>query len=96
MAAAGRLPARLRATKSGQHRDFARAMRTTSASKAPAERRTSAVHLSTELPVLAPCEWTGRGVASIVVDDVRQRQGAVAIALVAIVLAVLAIAALLR
>ena len=54
------------------------------------------VHLPTELPVLAPCEWTGRGVASIAVDDVRQRQGAVAIALVAIVLAVLAIAALLR
>jgi hypothetical protein len=32
-------------------------------------RTTSQVHLSTELPVLAPCEWTGRGVAS---DLVRQ------------------------
>ncbi|MDD3677156.1 Cas10/Cmr2 second palm domain-containing protein [Thauera propionica] len=27
-------------------------------------RATSQVHLSTELPVLAPCEWTGRGLAS--------------------------------
>ncbi len=25
------------------------------------------VHLSTELPVLAPCEWTGRGLASAIV-----------------------------
>jgi len=33
------------------------------------ERKRSAVHLSTELPVLAPCEWTGRGLASI---DVQQ------------------------
>jgi hypothetical protein len=28
------------------------------------ERTKSAIHLSTELPVLAPCEWTGRGLAS--------------------------------
>lgn len=28
---------------------------------------TSKVHLSTELPVLAPCEWTGRGLASDIV-----------------------------
>jgi hypothetical protein len=27
----------------------------------------SQVHLSTELPVLAPCEWTGRGLASAIV-----------------------------
>ena len=27
-------------------------------------RTTSRVHVSTELPVLAPCEWTGRGLAS--------------------------------
>jgi hypothetical protein len=27
----------------------------------------SGVHLSTELPVLAPCEWTGRGLASDIV-----------------------------
>lgn len=30
-------------------------------------RTKSQVHLSTELPVLAPCEWTGRGLASDVV-----------------------------
>lgn len=29
----------------------------------------SQVHLSTELPVLAPCEWTGRGLASSVVEQ---------------------------
>jgi len=33
------------------------------------EWKKSAVHLSTELPVLAPCEWTGRGLAS---EDVQQ------------------------
>lgn len=27
------------------------------------------VHLSTELPVLAPCEWTGRGLASAIVKQ---------------------------
>ena len=32
-----------------------------------APRTTSQVHLSTELPVLAPCEWTGRGLASAIV-----------------------------
>ena len=30
-------------------------------------RTKSQVHLSTELPVLAPCEWTGRGLASGIV-----------------------------
>lgn len=30
-------------------------------------RGRSGVHLSTELPVLAPCEWTGRGLASAIV-----------------------------
>lgn len=29
----------------------------------------SQVHLSTELPVLAPCEWTGRGIASAIVEQ---------------------------
>jgi len=31
------------------------------------QRSKSQVHLSTELPVLAPCEWTGRGLASAIV-----------------------------
>jgi len=31
------------------------------------------VHLSTELPVLAPCEWTGRGLASAVVEQGDER-----------------------
>lgn len=31
------------------------------------QRTKSQVHLSTELPVLAPCEWTGRGLASAIV-----------------------------
>jgi len=49
-------------------------------------RTKSQVHLSTELPVLAPCEWTGRGLASAIVEqgderhavslDVAQRHGA--------------------
>lgn len=49
-------------------------------------RTKSQVHLSTELPVLAPCEWTGRGLASAIIEqggdhpavslDVRQRHGA--------------------
>lgn len=30
-------------------------------------------HLSTELPVLAPCEWTGRGVASAIVEQGDER-----------------------
>jgi hypothetical protein len=34
-----------------------------------APRTKSQVHLSTELPVLAPCEWTGRGLASAVVEQ---------------------------
>lgn len=49
-------------------------------------RDTSHSQVSTELPVLLPCEWTGRGVASAVIEqgedrpavslDVRQRQKA--------------------
>jgi hypothetical protein len=31
------------------------------------------VHLSTELPVLAPCEWTGRGLASATVEQGDER-----------------------
>lgn len=34
-----------------------------------APRAKSQVHLSTELPVLAPCEWTGRGLASATVEQ---------------------------
>ncbi|MCC7411570.1 MAG: hypothetical protein IT495_08055 [Gammaproteobacteria bacterium] len=33
----------------------------------------SQVHLSTELPVLAPCEWTGRGLASALVKQGDER-----------------------
>jgi hypothetical protein len=33
----------------------------------------SQVHLSTELPVLAPCEWTGRGLASDTVEQGGER-----------------------
>lgn len=33
----------------------------------------SQAHLSTELPVLAPCEWTGRGLASAVVEQGDER-----------------------
>lgn len=33
------------------------------------ERRKSQVHLSTDLPVLAPCEWSGRGLASAFVQQ---------------------------
>ena len=33
----------------------------------------SQVHLSTELPVLAPCEWTGRGLASAIVEQGDER-----------------------
>lgn len=33
------------------------------------QRTKSEVHLSTELPVLAPCEWTGRGLASAIVEQ---------------------------
>ncbi|MCK9538295.1 Cas10/Cmr2 second palm domain-containing protein [Dokdonella sp.] len=32
-------------------------------------RTNSQVHISTELPVLAPCEWTGRGLASAIVEQ---------------------------
>jgi len=31
------------------------------------------VHLSTDLPVLAPCEWTGRGLASALVEQGDER-----------------------
>lgn len=37
------------------------------------ERRRSHAALSTELPVLAPCEWTGRGVAGIQVRQGTER-----------------------
>lgn len=33
----------------------------------------SHVHLSTELPVLAPCEWTGRGLASTIIEQGNDR-----------------------
>jgi len=33
----------------------------------------SEVHLSTELPVLAPCEWTGRGLASEIIKQGNER-----------------------
>ncbi len=36
-------------------------------------RSKSQVHLSTELPVLAPCEWTGRGLASSIVEQGDER-----------------------
>jgi len=38
-----------------------------------AETHKSQVHLSTELPVLAPCEWTGRGLASAIVEQGDER-----------------------
>ena len=37
------------------------------------EQEKSAVRLSTELPVLAPCEWTGRGLASAIVEQGDER-----------------------
>lgn len=37
------------------------------------EQQKSRVHLSTELPVLAPCEWTGRGLASKIVPRGEKR-----------------------
>jgi len=37
------------------------------------QRTKSQVHLSTELPVLAPCEWTGRGLASDIVEQGDER-----------------------
>jgi hypothetical protein len=37
------------------------------------ERQKSQAHLSTELPVLAPCEWTGRGLASAIVEQGDER-----------------------
>lgn len=36
-------------------------------------RSKSQVHLSTELPVLAPCEWTGRGLASAIIEQGDKR-----------------------
>jgi hypothetical protein len=38
-----------------------------------AETRRSQVHLPTELPVLAPCEWTGRGLAWEIVKQGDER-----------------------
>ena len=37
------------------------------------ELKKSRVHLSTELPVLAPCEWTGRGLASAIIEQGDER-----------------------
>lgn len=37
------------------------------------EQETSGVHLSRELPVLAPCEWTGRGLASRIIAQGDER-----------------------
>src|SRR5579883_1901530 len=37
------------------------------------EHEKSHVHLSTELPVLAPCEWTGRGLASAIIEQGNDR-----------------------
>lgn len=37
------------------------------------ERQKSHVLLSTELPVLTPCEWTGRGLASAIVEQGDER-----------------------
>lgn len=39
------------------------------------ERTRSQVHLSTELPVFAPCEWTGRGLASAIIEQGDERPG---------------------
>jgi len=39
------------------------------------QRTKSQVYLSTELPVLAPCEWTGRGLASAIVEQGDERPG---------------------
>lgn len=36
-------------------------------------RTKSRAHLPTELPVLAPCEWTGRGLASAIVEQGEER-----------------------
>ena len=33
------------------------------------ERQQGRSHLSTDLPVLAPCEWTGRGLASAIIEQ---------------------------
>jgi len=37
------------------------------------ERQEAPTSISTELPVLAPCEWTGRGVASAVIQQGTER-----------------------
>jgi len=37
------------------------------------------VHLSTELPVLAPCQWTGRGVASTIIEPGNDEHPAVSL-----------------
>jgi len=38
-----------------------------------AEVQRSQVHLPTELPVLAPCQWTGRGLASTIIQQGGER-----------------------
>lgn len=43
------------------------------------EQRSNNVHLSTELPVLAPCEWTGRGLASAIVEQGNDERAAVSL-----------------
>ncbi len=43
------------------------------------ERQAPQVHLSTELPVLAPCEWTGRGLASAIVEQGNDERPAVSL-----------------
>lgn len=37
------------------------------------EHERSQAHVSTELPVLAPCEWTGRGLASAIIEQGDER-----------------------
>lgn len=43
------------------------------------EHEKSHVHLSTELPVLAPCEWTGRGLASAIIEQGDDERPAVSL-----------------
>jgi hypothetical protein len=43
------------------------------------ERQKSHVHLSTELPVLAPCAWTGRGLASTIITQGKDEHLAVSL-----------------
>lgn len=43
------------------------------------EQKMSHLHLSTELPVLAPCEWTGRGLASAIIEQGDDERPAVSL-----------------